>query len=32
VFTNAFEMQSWLGEVLNDLERERLRVFLGKRH
>ena len=29
VFTNPFEMQSWLGEVLSDAERERLRVFLG---
>jgi hypothetical protein len=32
VFTNPFEMQSWLGEVLNDTERERLRVFLAQRH
>ena len=32
VFTNPYEMQSWLGEVLNDAERDRLRAFLGQRH
>jgi hypothetical protein len=32
VFTNPFEMQSWLGEILNDAERDRLRAFLSQRH
>ncbi|HMJ12753.1 MAG TPA: hypothetical protein VK524_15130 [Polyangiaceae bacterium] len=31
VFTNPFEMESWLGEILSDAERARLRTFLDQR-
>ena len=32
LFTDPVEMEDWLGEVLNDAERERLHHFLVGRH